>query len=77
MMAVLLCLVAAGSFWSACSSSSPRDLNYGTDVGLGYFSPDSPPAASPETAPVETSGQETAAPTDGGSVEDTSADEEG
>jgi hypothetical protein len=30
---------------SGCSSSSPRDINYGTDVGLFYVPPDVPPAA--------------------------------
>jgi len=30
---------------SGCSSSSPRDINYGTDVGLFYVPPDIPPAA--------------------------------
>ena len=33
---------AAGAalFLTGCSSSSPRDMNYGTDVGLGYEPPD-------------------------------------
>ena len=35
---------------SGCSSSSPRDINYGTDVGLFYVPPDVPPAVDTQTA---------------------------
>ena len=27
---------------AGCSSSQPRDINYGTDVGVGYVPPDAP-----------------------------------
>jgi ABC-type phosphate/phosphonate transport system substrate-binding protein len=74
---VVFLLAAAGSFLSACSSSSPRDMNYGTDVALGYHSPDSPPASKPETAPVEAAIQEAAGPADAGVVTDTSPDQGG
>jgi hypothetical protein len=34
----LTTLVAgAAMFLTGCSSSSPRDMNYGTDVGAGYI----------------------------------------
>ncbi|HEX7507563.1 MAG TPA: hypothetical protein VF550_12370 [Polyangia bacterium] len=38
-------VVSATLLLSGCSSSSPRDVNYGTDVGLFYVPPDIPPAA--------------------------------
>jgi hypothetical protein len=43
-----------------CSSSSPRDINYGTDVGVGFVPPDvsatSPDIAAPDATVVETGG---------------------
>jgi len=33
-------VTSAALFFTGCSSSQPRDLNYGTDVGLGYVPPD-------------------------------------
>jgi len=32
-------LTSAALFLSGCSSSQPRDINYGTDVGVGYVPP--------------------------------------
>jgi hypothetical protein len=38
-------MASAALLFSGCSSSQPRDLNYGTDVGLGYVPPDVAPTA--------------------------------
>ena len=32
-------VTSAALFLSGCSSSQPRDINYGTDVGVGYVPP--------------------------------------
>jgi hypothetical protein len=38
-------MASAALLFSGCSSSQPRDINYGTDVGLGYV-----PASATSTA---------------------------
>jgi hypothetical protein len=53
---------------AGCSSSPPRDLNYGTDVGAGYIPPDATAKTSPEDAagaevvPEDAAGAEVAVP---------------
>jgi hypothetical protein len=44
-------LAASALLFSACSSSHPRDINYGTDAGLDFVPPDG--GASPS---IDTSG---------------------
>jgi hypothetical protein len=39
-LASSLLLASALLSFSACSSSEPRDLNFGTDAGLGWIPPD-------------------------------------
>lgn len=55
--------------FAGCSSSQPRDLSYGTDVGVGYVPPDVAPSiqdagavevASIDLAGVDTAGNDTA-----------------
>jgi len=62
---------AALLLWG-CSSSSPRDLNYGTDVGLGYVPPDVAPTA-PDTTVIETTASADAVD-DGSSSDSANAD---
>ena len=38
---------------SGCSSSSPRDINYGTDVGLGFVPPDAAPKTAIDGAAID------------------------
>ena len=67
----LLTLAAAASLLlPACSSSGPRDMNYGTDAGLGYVPPDV--GARADSAPDKATDQ--AADADGGSALDSSVD---
>jgi hypothetical protein len=47
---LLTLAVAAGLLLPACSSSGPRDMNYGTDAGLGFVPPDVGPR--PDVAPA-------------------------
>jgi hypothetical protein len=48
---------------AGCSSSQPRDLNFGTDVGVGYVPPDVAPsiqdAGAVEVASVDLAGVDT------------------
>jgi hypothetical protein len=46
---------SATLFFAACSSSSPQDMNKGTDVGLGYVPPDVAPTA-PDATVLEAGG---------------------
>jgi hypothetical protein len=63
----------ASLFCSGCSSEGPRDLNYGTDAGLGYVPPDAPVRA--DAAPDRSeAAAETDAGLDGASPYDTSVD---
>ena len=51
---LLAALVASAALLlSGCSSKSPRDINYGTDVGLGYVPPDVAPTATGYDAAVD------------------------
>jgi hypothetical protein len=54
---------------SGCSSSSPRDINYGTDVGLGYVPPDVPPAADIKNAYDSANAMDGGVLVDGGMVD--------
>jgi len=42
---ILSLAASAAMLLSGCSSSSPRDIHYGTDVGLDYVPPDAGPAS--------------------------------
>jgi hypothetical protein len=68
MMIARVCLsllVGAGLGLAACSSSSGRrDINYGTDVAVGFIPPDSATTASVDAA----------ASPDGGAAVDVSVD---
>jgi hypothetical protein len=46
---------SATLFFAACSSSSPQDMNKGTDVGLGFVPPDVALTA-PDTTAMEAGG---------------------
>ena len=73
----LLTLVAVASLLPAgCSSSGPRDINYGTDVALGYVPPDAA-AVSPADVPLYTHevSADLTAVADGGTALDSSMDE--
>jgi hypothetical protein len=59
-------VTSAALLVSGCSSSQPRDLNWGTDVGLGFVPPDVAPTAT-----------EAGATEAGGNVESGSAIETG
>jgi hypothetical protein len=48
-------VASAALFLAACSSSSPQDMNKGTDVGLGYVPPDVAPTA-PDATVIEAGG---------------------
>jgi hypothetical protein len=74
----LLTLVAVASLLLAgCSSSGPRDINYGTDVALGYVPPDAAAAVSPADVPLDTHevSADLTAVADGGAALDSSIDE--
>ena len=45
-------VTSATLFLSGCSSSQPRDINYGTDVGVGYVPPDVA-STSPDSATID------------------------
>ena len=64
-------VASAALFLAACSSSSPQDMNKGTDVGLGFVPPDVA-ATAPDTTATEAGG-ESADPGDavkgGGSID--------
>jgi hypothetical protein len=50
----LATLLACGSLiLSGCSSKQPRDINYGTDVGVGYVPPDSSSSTTSEAGSSE------------------------
>ena len=78
---ILSLAASAAMLLSGCSSSSPRDIHYGTDVGLDYVPPDAGPASyetaseatgeanSTEAGPESSS---TTAAVDGGTSLDTS-----
>jgi hypothetical protein len=55
---------------SGCSPDQPRDINYGTDVGVGFFPPD---AGAFKDVPVEESGH--SADVEGSEVSQLSVDE--
>jgi hypothetical protein len=63
----------AASLLLACSSSQSRDVNYGTDAGLGFVPPDAPPRNDAAPAKAEVSG-EAAAPLDSGGADETPVD---
>jgi hypothetical protein len=71
----LLSLVAGASLLlSACSSSTPQDMNKGTDSGVGWIPPDT--GAGPDLAPDALEVSADLAPiADGGAVLDASLDE--
>lgn len=46
---------------SGCSSKSPRDINYGTDVGLGFVPPDAGTTPTSEAGASEAGASEAAA----------------
>ena len=48
-------VTSAALLCSGCSSSQPRDINYGTDVGLGYVPPDVAPTST-EAGAIEAGG---------------------
>ena len=74
----LFTLVAVASFLLAgCGSSGPRDMNYGTDVALGYIPPDSGPdtadgARNVGEVSADSAVVDSAAVVDGGMVPDSS-----
>ena len=72
-----LTLIAVASlFFTACSSSRPRDQWYGTDAGLGYVPPDGGRVSHTDLGPgVDGGAVDLAATVDGGLAVDTSIDE--
>ena len=60
---------------SGCSSSSPRDINYGTDVGLGFVPRDVPPKTTAiDGAAVDSGAYDTTNAIDGGVLADAAID---
>jgi len=69
----LTTLVAgAALFLTGCSSSSPRDMNYGTDVGLGYEPTDV--AVTTTDGGTQSTTMDDASDLDGGAAVDASID---
>jgi hypothetical protein len=66
---ILTCGVVA--LFSGCSSSQPRDLNYGTDVGLSFKPPDSALVASNSDASAHDAVVDTVIDAAGEDVSDT------
>jgi hypothetical protein len=76
-LAVLL--AASALIFSACSSSHPRDINYGTDAGLDFVPPDGGTSPSIDTSSgidssVGSESGASAASADGGAPVDVSID---
>jgi hypothetical protein len=46
-------VTSAALLLSGCTSSKPRDINYGTDVGLGFVPPDVAPKTTTYDAATE------------------------
>jgi hypothetical protein len=46
-------MIGAALLFSGCSSSQARDINYGTDVGLGYVPSDAAPQTTSYDAATE------------------------
>ena len=70
-LAGLFAVLVAGATisLSGCSSSSPRDVNWGTDVALFYVPPDVPPAADTQNAHDSADAIDGGAVVDGGAVD--------
>lgn len=71
----LFTLVAVASLLLAgCGSSGPRDMNYGTDVALGYVPPDSAAdtADGARDVSAESAAADSPAVVDGGTAPDSS-----
>ena len=72
--ALLTLVVVASLLFPACSSSGPRDINYGTDVAVGFEPPDA--AFGPEVVPdTSLDSPDLAQGVDGASTVDSSTDE--
>jgi hypothetical protein len=78
-------LAASALLFSACSSSHPRDINYGTDAGVGFVPVDVGPSLDTSSALDGSAGSESgasesaasaasAASNDGGDQADVSID---
>jgi len=68
-------VTSAALLLSGCSSSSPRDINYGTDVGVGYVPPDVAPTTTAYDAAIDTEiTVDTANAVDGGVIVDAAID---
>jgi PBP1b-binding outer membrane lipoprotein LpoB len=66
--------VSASLLLSGCSSSSPRDINYGTDVAVGWVPPDVAPTITvTDSAAVDSQiASDSANAVDGGVLQDAS-----
>ena len=68
-------VASAVLFLAACSSSQPRDISYGTDVGANYVPPDAPATSSDDAAQSTSEvSDDSAAVVKGGAIYDASID---
>jgi hypothetical protein len=68
---LFIALMASGTLLlSGCSSSSPRDLHYGTDADLFWVPPDATPTTATDDAAVDAGvSSDSATAVDGGTTE--------
>jgi hypothetical protein len=66
---VAILAVAGLMMLSGCSSNNPRDLNIGTDVGVGFVPPDASAGSDADVLVVDTTVEESGNSADSSSVE--------